>query len=309
MKEPPKGESSDSTSSSSETDLEASIPRQHSTPMKSSHLSQKSPVNKKPQPDTESSDSSSSEEEESKQKASTQKAEKPLEVQSAKNARTASSSSESSSSEESTKGVGGRDKPQVVTAAKAPVRQASSTSSSDSSSDEDGDVGKGSKVTTSKQAKPNQDLQETQSKEKKATKKKNEASSVGGASSNKPGVKMNSASPAKVAGTAAGGKSSLKPPSNGVKAKGVPVDSSDSSESDSDADSATTPSAASTPLSEFQIAAYCVRQLSQVKVLHRSTTDYYLFHKYAMTLHACVPRVVQPWGACECQCGSYIPCF
>ena len=257
-KESAKAPSSDSESSSSEVNLGTSIPRQHSTPMKSSQLSQKSPVVKKPQPDTKSSDSSSSEEEENEPKSSTKKVEKALKVQSAKKTRAASSSSDSSSSEESVKGAGGKGKFQVAIAAKPPVQQPSSTSSSDSSSDDEGDgnVDKGSKVVTPKQVtQTKQGLQETQLKEKK---KKDEASSAGGASSNKFGVKLNSASPAKVAATAAGGKSPLKAPSNSVKREGVPVDSSGSSDSDSDAESARTPSAPSTPLSEFQIAVHCV---------------------------------------------------
>lgn len=257
-KESAKAPSSDSESSSSEVDLGTSIPRQHSTPIKSSQLSQKSPVVKKSQPDTMSCDSSSSEEEENEPKSSTtKKVEKALEVQSAKKTRTASSSSDSSS-EESAKGAGGKSKSQVAMAAKAPVQQPSSTSSSDSSSDDEGDgnVDKVSKVITPKQVtQTKQGLQKTQLKEKK---KKDEASSAGGASSNMFGVKLNSASPAKVAATAAGGKSPLKAPSNGVKTEGVPVDSSDSSDSDSDEESARTPSAQSTPLSEFQIAVHCV---------------------------------------------------
>ncbi len=254
-KESAKVQSSESESSSSEMDLEASIPRQHSTPMKSSQLSQKPPVNKKPQPATASSDSSSSEEE-SEPKSSTKKIEKTLQVQPTKNARTASSSSDSSSSEESAKDVKAIGKSQVATAtaAKASAHQASSTSSSDSSSEDDSEEGKGLKVTTPKQAtQTKQGIQETKLKEKKTVKKKDEVSSVGGASSNKPGVKLNSATPAKMADTAASGKSPLKPSSNGVKAKGAPVDSSDSSDSDSDAESARTPSALSTPLSEFQV--------------------------------------------------------
>ena len=271
-KESAKVQSSESESSSSEMDLEASIPRQHSTPMNSSQLNQKPSVNNKPQPDTTSSDSSSSEEEESEPKPSTKESEKALQVQSTKNARTASSSSDSSSSEESAKGVKAIGKSQVATAtgAKASAHQASSTSSSDSSSEDDSEEGKGLKVTPPKQAtQTKQGIQETKLKEKKTAKKKDEVSSVGGASSNKLGVKLNSATPTKMADTSASGKSPVKPSSNGVKAKGAPVDSSDSSDSDSDAESVRTPSAPSTPLSEPQM--HSVVRHSQVKVLEAMT--------------------------------------
>lgn len=271
-KESAKVQSLESESSSSETDLEASIPRQHSTPMKSFQLSQKPTINKKPQPDTASSDSSSSEEEESEPKPSTKKSEKTLQVQSTKNARKASSSSDSSSSEESAKGVIAIGKSQVATAtdAKASGHQASSTSSSDSSSEDDSEEGKVSKVMTPKQTtQTKQGIQNTPLKEKKTTKKKDEVSSVGGASSNKTGVKLNTATPAKMADTAASRKSPLKPSSNGVKAKSAPVDSSDSSDSDSDAESVRTPSVPSTPLSEFQMLS--VVRHSQVRILEALT--------------------------------------
>ena len=248
-----KGASSDSESSRSGSDLERSIPLQHSTPTKSSPLSQKSPVAKTPRPNTTSSDSSSTEEERGP-KSPVKKVGKAPEGQLLRNGRTASSSSDSSSSEEESTTKAAGDTSKVAKATKVPARQSSSASSSDSSSDEEEeeDVSKGSKATIPKHgAQAKQGLKETQLKEQK--KLKNDRNAPGGATNSKSSAKVNSGSPTKASGVT-GEKSPAKSPSNGVKAKGgAAVDSSDSSDSDSDAESETTPSAPSTPLSEFHL--------------------------------------------------------